>query len=118
MADFLFSLADVTGQLPTDPTVEPFRYAFRHGSMKLGLYAPQSVDSQHPHKQDELYIIASGTGVFVKNGERRWVKTHDVLFVEAGAEHRFEEFTEDFSTWVIFWGPEGGEGPEVIVPDE
>jgi hypothetical protein len=23
--------------------------------------------------------------------------------------HRFEEFTDDFYTWVIFYGPDGGE---------
>lgn len=27
----------------------------------------------------------------------------------AGAEHRFVEFTPDFATWVVFWGPPGGE---------
>jgi hypothetical protein len=25
--------------------------------------------------------------------------------------HRFENFTDDFGTWVIFYGPEGGERP-------
>jgi hypothetical protein len=29
--------------------------------------------------------------------------------VPAGVEHRFEEFSGDFGTWVIFYGPEGGE---------
>ncbi|MFT5765663.1 MAG: mannose-6-phosphate isomerase-like protein (cupin superfamily), partial [Saprospiraceae bacterium] len=33
----------------------------------------------------------------------------DVLFVPAGVAHRFEKFTEDFATWVIFYGPKGGE---------
>jgi hypothetical protein len=23
--------------------------------------------------------------------------------------HRFEEFSADFATWVMFWGPKGGE---------
>jgi hypothetical protein len=32
-----------------------------------------------------------------------------VLFVPAGHEHRFEDFTPDFATWVIFYGPDGGE---------
>ena len=30
----------------------------------------------------------------------------EVLFVPAGVEHRFEDFTEDFATWVFFFGPE------------
>ena len=33
----------------------------------------------------------------------------DVIFVEAGAVHRFEAYGDDFATWVVFWGPEGGE---------
>ncbi len=32
-----------------------------------------------------------------------------MLFVAAGAEHRFEDFTQDFAAWVVFYGPEGGE---------
>ena len=32
-----------------------------------------------------------------------------LIFVPAGIEHRFENFTDDFSTWVIFYGPAGGE---------
>ena len=48
-------------------------------------------------------------GTFSKGGEVREVKAGDVIFVEAEVEHRFESFSEDFASWVIFWGPEGGE---------
>ena len=30
-------------------------------------------------------------------------------FVKAGVEHRFLNFSEDFCTWVFFYGPDGGE---------
>jgi quercetin dioxygenase-like cupin family protein len=44
------------------------------------------------------------------NGEERTTfKQGDVLFVKAGIKHRFENFTDDFTTWVIFYGPDGGE---------
>ncbi|TPG17514.1 cupin domain-containing protein [Sphingomonas koreensis] len=86
-----------------------FHYALRHGSMKIGLYAPRGEDPQEPHQQDELYIIVSGRGSFVKNGDRVAVGPQDALFVEAGAAHRFEDFSDDFAAWVIFWGPSGGE---------
>jgi mannose-6-phosphate isomerase-like protein (cupin superfamily) len=33
----------------------------------------------------------------------------DLLFVPAGETHRFETFSGDFTAWVIFYGPEGGE---------
>jgi hypothetical protein len=33
----------------------------------------------------------------------------DVLFAAAHVEHRFEGFSDDFATWVVFYGPPGGE---------
>ena len=50
-----------------------------------------------------------GTVVRVNVANGQAVKAGDVLFVRAGAEHRFYDFTPDFETWVIFWGPKGGE---------
>jgi mannose-6-phosphate isomerase-like protein (cupin superfamily) len=108
-ADWIFSLAQAATKLPDDPDVMRFHYMLRHGTMKIRLYGPQGVDAQTPHKQDELYVIVSGSGYFKKNGEQRTFQPNDVIFVEAGADHRFEDFTADFLTWVIFWGPEGGE---------
>ncbi|WP_404545924.1 cupin domain-containing protein [Dyella jejuensis] len=105
----MFGLEDTLGKLPDSPDVFRFHYGLRHGSRKVGLYAPRGIDSQSPHKQDELYIVIRGTGEFLKSEERRSFKAGDVLFVEAGIEHRFEHFSADFATWVIFWGPDGGE---------
>lgn len=107
--DWLVTLEEATRRLPDDPSAMRFHYALRRGTMKFGLYAPNGPDTQGPHTQDELYFVISGSGVFAKDGQRRPFGPNDVIFVEAGAEHRFEEFTPDFSTWVVFWGPEGGE---------
>ena len=80
-----------------------------HGTLELGFYKPPGSDPQTPHAQDELYIIQSGTGMFV-NGDRRLpFEPGEALFVAAGVEHRFEEFSDDFAAWVIFYGPDGGE---------
>jgi mannose-6-phosphate isomerase-like protein (cupin superfamily) len=80
-----------------------------HGSLELRHYAPKGVDPQTPHERDELYVVARGHGSFVRGGERVRVGLNDVLFVPAGMEHRFEEMSDDFSTWVMFYGPAGGE---------
>jgi mannose-6-phosphate isomerase-like protein (cupin superfamily) len=103
------SKAAIEAVLSTLPADQQFHYPIRHGSMRVGLYAPKGVDEQSPHNQDELYIIASGNGWFVKGEERVPLAPQDVLFVEAGARHRFEDYSSDFAAWVIFWGPEGGE---------
>lgn len=80
-----------------------------HGSMTLRYYAPKGHDPQKPHGQDEIYIVASGTGTYFMDGERVPFGPGDALFAPAEAEHRFEDFSDDFATWVIFYGPEGGE---------
>lgn len=49
-------------------------------------------------------MIAKGSGTFIKDKEKILFTTGDVLFVPAKIEHRFENFTDDFATWVIFYG--------------
>jgi mannose-6-phosphate isomerase-like protein (cupin superfamily) len=56
-------------------------------------------------------VVARGSGTFVNGDRHHPFSAGDVLFVPAGVEHRFEGFTDDFGTWVIFYGPEGGERP-------
>ena len=109
-AEWLFPLEDVAANLPDAAASLRFTYALRRGTMKLGLYAPRGADDQTPHRQDELYFVVSGGGFFLKNGIRKPFAPDDAIFVEAGAEHRFEDFSPDFAAWVVFWGPEGGEG--------
>lgn len=87
----------------------PFLQVFAHGSLEVEVYRPRGVDLQQPHTRDELYVVISGRGEFVHAGRRQPVEPGEVLFVPAGAEHRFEAFSEDFATWVFFYGPVGGE---------
>jgi mannose-6-phosphate isomerase-like protein (cupin superfamily) len=108
------SAAELLGRLPGPPSSkwpqgERFVQAFAHGTMSVELYAPVGADPQTPHAQDELYFIYSGRGVFVADGERYPCAAGDCFFVAAGVAHRFEDFSSDFSTWVVFWGPQGGE---------
>jgi mannose-6-phosphate isomerase-like protein (cupin superfamily) len=80
-----------------------------HGSMQLGCYKPHRIDNQQAHARDEIYVVQSGRGVFLLNGKRQAFEPGDALFVPAGIEHRFEDFSDDFSAWVVFYGPAGGE---------
>lgn len=80
-----------------------------NGTMQLGYYRPQGIDKQSPHTQDEIYIVQSGTGVFVRGDDRIEFSPGDALFVAAGVAHRFVDFSDDFAAWVIFYGPPGGE---------
>jgi len=87
----------------------PFLTVFEHGTLSVEVYKPEKVDLQTPHTRDEAYIIISGHGEFLYDGVRTNFKPGDFLFVPAGIEHRFENFTDNFATWVLFYGPEGGE---------
>ena len=90
-------------------SAKPFLSLFEHGSLVVEIYKPDKVDHQTPHTRDEVYVVISGTGWFVNGEIRHRFEPGQLLFVPAGVVHRFEEFTEDFSTWVLFYGPEGGE---------
>ncbi len=82
---------------------------FENGTLELELYVPKDVDPQQPHRKDEVYIVISGTGFYVNGKNRDPFGPGDFLFAEAGVLHRFEDFSEDFKVWVLFYGPDGGE---------
>ncbi len=82
-----------------------FAEFFRRDTLSVEVYKPDRVDLQNPHDQDELYIIIAGSGDFLYEREIIPFKAGDFLFVPAGVVHRFQNFTDDFSTWVIFFGP-------------
>jgi len=80
-----------------------------HGTLEIGFYKPQDIDPQEPHDRDEVYVVYSGSGRFRCGDDERAFESGEALFVPAGVEHRFLEFTADFAAWVIFYGPVGGE---------
>lgn len=88
---------------------QPFVALFSHGSLSVELYKPVDKDWQEPHSRDEIYVVASGSGTFIHGQQRSSFKRGDFLFVPTGVVHRFEDFSNDFATWVFFYGPEGGE---------
>ena len=102
------SLEEAKAALLRDPG-QSFVELLRHGSLTVELYIPKHEDRQQPHKQDELYIIASGHGTFQRDGQHSNFQRGDLIFVPAGMKHRFEQFSHDFATWVVFYGPDGGE---------
>ncbi|HWA12347.1 MAG TPA: cupin domain-containing protein [Burkholderiales bacterium] len=89
----------------------PSAFVFEHGTLQVKMYRPADRDLQKPHTRDEVYLVARGSGHFVNGDERHAFAAGDMLFVPAGVAHRFEDFSDDFCTWVMFYGPEGGEMP-------
>ncbi|MDQ3428938.1 MAG: cupin domain-containing protein [Actinomycetota bacterium] len=102
------TVAEALERLP-GPDGERFAKVLGHGTMEVEVYAPRGQDPQEPHTRDELYFVVRGTGEFVNGPDRHPFGPGDALFVPAGVEHRFEDFTDDLAVWVVFYGPEGGE---------
>lgn len=78
---------------------------FDADGIEIRYYAPRGEDRQSPHDRDEFYFVISGTGAFRRGGERVPFGRGDMLFAAAGEDHRFVDFSADFATWVLFYGP-------------
>jgi mannose-6-phosphate isomerase-like protein (cupin superfamily) len=83
----------------------------RRSSLDVNLSLPLPPNQQTPHAQDEVYVIIRGRGVLLHEGKRESFEAGDFLFVAAGTEHRFDDFSEDVAYWRVFYGPTGGELP-------
>ena len=107
-------LLTVKDALTRVPAHDGKRFAtiFQYGTLLVEIYAPRGSDPQQPHTRDEIYFVAAGSGEYVCGETRTAFKPTDLLFAAAGVAHRFENFTDDLIVWVIFYGPEGGEGAE------
>ena len=86
-----------------------FAPVVEHGSLALLCSFPLRPNVQTPHDQDELYFVVRGHGVLFHDGKREAFAAGDAMFIAAGTEHRFEDFSVDLTVWVAFYGPRGGE---------
>jgi mannose-6-phosphate isomerase-like protein (cupin superfamily) len=103
-------LADARALIP-GPAGEHAVGLMDRGTLKIKLSCPVPPNQQAPHTQDEVYMIVRGRGVLFHDGKRDEFGPGDLMFVAAGTEHRFEDFSDDLTVWVVFFGPEGGEAP-------
>lgn len=112
------NIEEALRRLPGAPTAAypegvPFAAVLASGTMQVEVFAPGSNadgrDRQQPHSQDELYFVHAGEGEIIINSQRFGAAAGDAFFVAAGVPHHFENFSEDFVTWVVFYGPQGGE---------
>ena len=101
-------------QASSSENTTPFSILFTHSSLVVEVYQPVTTDHQKPHDRDECYVIIEGHGNFEMGNEIISFGPGDFLFVPAGLPHRFIDFGDTMSTWVMFYGPEGGENANSI----
>ncbi|MCU1269603.1 MAG: hypothetical protein JWN74_897 [Acidobacteriaceae bacterium] len=73
-------------------------------AMSAGIYVlpPGATDNQTPHNEDEIYYVVRGKAKMRLGREEREVREAEVIFVEAGLEHRFFDIVEELVLLVIF----------------
>lgn len=76
-------------------------------ALSVGLFAVPAGhrDTQQPHRQDEVYVVVSGTAVLEVAGTRTPVSAGSVAYVPAGVPHRFEAVGDDLRVVVVFSPP-------------
>lgn len=110
----IFNQNDYAKQLPLPPAGKWIEgvwdiEAFKHGSMTLIFFAPEGVDYQSPHDQDELYFVTEGSGVIEIEGALHSFSPGAAIFVKAGQKHRFQGNLANIKMWAVFYGQKGGE---------
>ena len=105
-----FTVAEALSALPL-PANEKWKDGvwdiepFEKDGVRLVFFAPRGTDYQTFHDEDEFYFIVQGSGRLLIRDESFEFTTGDVFYVPAGVEHRFEDFTNDFATWAVFFSP-------------
>ena len=106
----VIALAEAAARIP-GPAGERAVLVLKRGALDVKLSIPTPPNQQQPHEQDELYLIIRGNGFLVHAGKSCPFEAGDLLFVAAGTEHHYEDFSDDLALWRIFYGPKGGEIP-------
>lgn len=81
----------------------PFTKAFKKKAVSLEFFAPRETDYQTFHDEDEFYFVVRGSGELLIEDEHFACEVGDALFVPAKVLHHFENFSGDFSVWVVFF---------------
>jgi mannose-6-phosphate isomerase-like protein (cupin superfamily) len=79
---------------------------FVDGDLEVRFAARPTNGPQVPHLRDELYFVAAGFGRYRVEDRVSDVGPGDLLFCAAHVAHGFEDISEDFSVWVLFYGPQ------------
>lgn len=89
----------------TPPAGSRAAEVFRDEHVWIRFAARPTSGPQTPHDRDEFYIVASGTARYRWDGGENVVGPGDIMFAAAHAAHGYDQFSDDFSVWVVFYGP-------------
>lgn len=97
-----FTLEELQQRQATTPGL--YQEFLREHSLSMGLYVlpAGAEDPQSPHNEDEVYYVVSGRAMLQVDDKDRPVSQGSIVFVAAGAPHRFHTITETLSVLVFF----------------
>jgi len=75
-------------------------------SMRVELARYPNPEPKTPHREDELYVVLSGSGMVHVGTETYGVEEGDVIYVEQGLEHDFFDIEDEITALVVFTGGE------------
>jgi mannose-6-phosphate isomerase-like protein (cupin superfamily) len=78
---------------------------FRDEHVWIRFAAHPTSGPQAPHDRDEFYIVAAGTARYRWDGGETMIGPGDMMFAAAHTAHGYDQFSDDFSVWVVFYGP-------------
>lgn len=73
-------------------------------SMRIELAHYPNPEPKTPHKEDELYVILSGSGMVHVGTETYDINEGDVIHVEQGVEHEFFDIENEITALIVFTG--------------
>lgn len=78
----------------------------RDGDVWVRFVARPTAGPQTPHDRDGFYIVARGTARYRWDGGETTIGPGDIMFAAAHIQHGYGRFSDDFSVWVVFYGPQ------------
>ena len=103
------TLAEAIAPLPLPATAkwpegEPYQCLLNQPGAQLLIFTPRGTDHQSEHTRDEAYICVAGTAVLEIEGKPQPFAAGDLAWIPKNVPHRFVDMSEDFATWVAFFG--------------
>ncbi len=95
------STAELIDKLEDD---DAYREVLTEESLSVELARYPNDAPKHPHSEDELYYIISGSGTAAVGDETFSIEPGDVVYVEKGMEHDFFDIEDAITALVVFAG--------------
>jgi mannose-1-phosphate guanylyltransferase len=96
------SITELTNQLKQEDN--SYVEVLSEESMRVELAQYPNPEPKTPHKEDELYVILSGSGMVQVGSETYEVNEGDVVHVERGVEHDFFDIDSEITALIVFTG--------------